>query len=72
MDRNVILRPWVTEDAIVIATGFILFFIADQSFDDSYVGSRKSLRKKKCTEVVIEFLLEKHQIEPPDAPILLI
>ena len=37
------------------------FFIANHSFDDSYVGKQGESEKEKCTEVVTEFLLEKHQ-----------
>ena len=37
------------------------FFIANNSFDDSYVGKQGESEKEKCTEVVKEFLLEKHQ-----------
>ena len=37
------------------------FFIANYSFDDSYVGKQGKSEKEKCTEVVKEFLLEKHQ-----------
>ena len=37
------------------------FFIANHSVDDSYVGKQEESEKKKCTEVVKEFLLEKHQ-----------
>ena len=35
------------------------FFIANHSFDDSYVGKQGESEKEKCTEVVKEFLLEK-------------
>ena len=34
------------------------FFIANHSFDDSYVGKQGESEKEKCTEVVKEFLLE--------------
>ena len=36
-------------------------FIANHSFDDSYVGKQGKSEKEKCTEVVKEFLLEKNQ-----------
>ena len=57
------LRTRVTKDMIVIATGFIFFFffIANHSFDDSYVGKQGEFEKEKGTEVVKEFLLEKPQ-----------
>ena len=64
MDRNVMLHTWVTEDVIVIATGFI--FLSSLTILSTIVmlESRESLRKKKCTEVVKEFLLEKHDKVP--------
>ena len=37
------------------------FFIANHSFDDSYVRKQEESEKEKCTEVVKAFLLEKHQ-----------
>ena len=40
------------------------FFIANHSFDDSYFGKQGESEKEKCTEVVKEFLLEKHQKVP--------
>ena len=40
------------------------FFIANHSFDDSYVGKQEESEKEKCTEVVKEFVLEKHQQVP--------
>ena len=40
------------------------FFIANHSFNDSYVGKQGESEKEKCTEVVKEFLLEKHQWVP--------
>ena len=58
------LRTRVAEDVIVIATGFILFFVANHSFDDSYVGKQGESEKEKGTEVVKEFLFEKHQQVP--------
>ena len=61
MDRNVKLCTRVTEDVIVIATGFILFSLLTILWMIVMLESRESLRKKKCTEVVKEFLLEKHQ-----------
>ena len=52
------LRTWVTEDVIVISTGFILFL----SLTSSYVGKQEEYEKEMCTEVVKEFFLfEKHQ-----------
>ena len=55
------LHTWVTEDVIVIATGFILFSLLTILSTIVMLESRESLRKKKGTEVVKEFLLEKHQ-----------
>ena len=58
------LRTRVTEDVNLISTGFTPFFIANHSFDDSYVGMQGESgkkKKKKCTVVVKEFLLEKHR-----------
>ena len=37
------------------------FFIVNHSFDDIYVGKQGESEKETCTEVVKEFLLEKHQ-----------
>ena len=37
------------------------FFIANHSFEDSYVGKQGESEKEKCAEVVKECLLEKHQ-----------
>ena len=54
----------ITEDAIVIATGFIPFSSLTILSTIVMLESKKSLRKKKCTEVVKEFLLEKHQYVP--------
>ena len=58
------LRTRVTEDVIVIATGFILFSSQTILLTIVMLESRGSLRKKKCTEVVKEFLLKKHQWVP--------
>ena len=55
------LRTRVTEDVIVIATGFILYSSLTILSTIVMLESRESLRKKKCTEVVKEFLLEKYQ-----------
>ena len=57
MFRKVILG---TDDVNLIATGFTHFFTAAHSFDDSFVGMQGESEEKKCTEVVKEFLLEKH------------
>ena len=54
----------ITEDVIVIATGFILFSSLTILSTIVMLESRESLRKKKCTEVIKEFLLEKHQEVP--------
>ena len=54
----------ITEDVIVIATGFILFSSLTILSTIVMLESRESLRKKKCTEVVKEFLLENHQSVP--------
>ena len=51
----------ITEDVIVIATGFILFSSLTILSTILMLESKESLRKKKCTEVVKEFLLEKDQ-----------
>ena len=61
MDRNVMLLTRVTEDVIVIATGFIHFLSLTILSTVVMLESRESLRKKKCTKVVKEFLLEKPQ-----------
>ena len=37
------------------------FFIANHSSTMVMLESRESVKKKKCAEVVKEFLLEKHQ-----------
>ena len=58
------LRTWVTEDVIVIATGFILFSSLTILSTIVMLESRKSLRTKKCTEEVKEFLLGKYQYVP--------
>ena len=58
---NVMLRTRVTEDVIVIVKGFILFPSLTILSTIVMLESRESLRKKKCTEVVKEFLLEKNQ-----------
>ena len=55
------LRTWVTEDVIVIAAGFIIFSSLAIVSTIVMLESRESLRKRKGTEVVKEFLLEKHQ-----------
>ena len=55
------LHTRVTDDVVVIATGLILFPSLTILSTIVMMESRKSLRKKKCTEVVKEFLLEKHQ-----------
>ena len=54
----------ITEDVIVIATGFILFSSLTILSTIVMLESRESLRKKKCTEMIKEFLLEKHQEVP--------
>ena len=64
MGRNVMLRTRITEDVIVIATGLILFSSLTILSMIIMLESRESLRKKKCTEEVKEFLLEKHQQVP--------
>ena len=61
MDRNAVHRTRVTEDVIVIAIGFILFSSLTILSTIVMLESRESLRKKNCTEVAEEFLLEKHQ-----------
>ena len=58
------LHTWVTEDVIVIATGFIFLSLLTILSTIVMLESRESLRKKKCTEVVKEFLLEKHDKVP--------
>ena len=61
------LRRKVTKDVIVIATGFVLFSSLIILSTIVMLESRESLRKKKCTEVVKEFSLEKASIGAPDA-----
>ena len=61
MDRNAMFPTRITEDVIVIATGFILFSSLTILSTIVMLESRESLRKEKCTEMVKEFLLEKHQ-----------
>ena len=58
------LRTRFTEDVIVIAIGFNLFSLLTILSLIVMLESRESLRKKKCTEVVKGFLLEKHQSVP--------
>ena len=59
MDRNVMLCTRVTEDVIVIATGFILFFIANYSFDDIYVEKQEESRKEKSVQKWSNILYQK-------------
>ena len=43
------------------------FFIANHSFDDSYVGKQEESEKEKCTEVVKRNFIRKASIGAPDA-----
>ena len=55
------LHTWVTEDMIVIATGVHSFFVANHSFDDSYVGKQEESKKEKVYSSGQRIFLEKHQ-----------
>ena len=63
------LHTWVTEDVIVIATVFILFFIANHSFDDSYVGKQGESKKEKVYRSGQRIFIRKASIGAFDATI---
>ena len=53
----------VTEDVIVIATGFM----ANHSFDDSYVGKEEESEKEKVYRSCQRIFIRKASIGAPDA-----
>ena len=57
----------VTEDVIVITTGFILFFIANHSFDDSYMRKQGESEKEKRYRSGQIIFIRKASIGAPDA-----
>ena len=59
MDRNVMLCTRVTEDMIVIASGFILFSLLTILSTIVMLDSWESLRKKTDTEVVKKNFIRK-------------
>ena len=67
MDRNVMLHTWVTEDVIVIETGFILFSSLTILFDDSYVGKQGESEKEKVYRSGQRIFIRKASIGAPDA-----
>ena len=62
------LRTRVTEDVIVIATGFIFFFffIANHSFDDNYVGKQGESETEKRYKSGQRIFIRKASIGAPD------
>ena len=61
------LRTRVTEDVIVIVTGFIRFFIANHSFDDNYVGKQGESEREKWYRSGQRSFIRKASICTPDA-----